>query len=102
MLGPSPDVDFVISVCLQSNIPLVTSKSVAPKQQQAGSAPSTSDLSGSAKLKPTRDRHVGKRKDLESTLTTISYLICYLTVLYQSSLCDWTEFDVFVFEFRKS
>ncbi|KAI5661042.1 hypothetical protein M9H77_20365 [Catharanthus roseus] len=63
--GPSPDVDFVISVCLQSNIPLVTSKSVAPKQQQAGSAPSTSDLSGSAKLKPTRDRHVGKRKDLE-------------------------------------
>lgn len=71
MLGPAPDVDFVISVCLQSNIPLPTGKSMAPAQQQGGSAPSTSDLSGSSKYKSTRDRHAGKRKDLESMFKTI-------------------------------
>lgn len=69
MLGPSPDVDFVISVCLQSNIPLPTGKSMAPAQ--GGSAPSTSDLSGSSKYKSTRDRQAGKRKDLESMFKTV-------------------------------
>ncbi|KAA8541061.1 hypothetical protein F0562_025024 [Nyssa sinensis] len=71
--GPSPDIDFVLSICLQSNIP--TGKSGAPSVQvQAGPAPSTSDLSGSSKshpipssssFKPTRDRMPGKRKDIE-------------------------------------
>ncbi|KAL2477222.1 Cleavage stimulation factor subunit 77 [Forsythia ovata] len=62
--GPCPDVDFVISVCLQSNIPS-TGKSGTPQQLQAGPVPSTSDLSGSSKLKQTRDRQPGKRKNSE-------------------------------------
>lgn len=70
--GPSPDVDFVLSICLQSNIP-TGPKAVNPsKQLQTGPAPSTSDLSGSSKphpvpsgssFKTTRDRQSGKRKD---------------------------------------
>lgn len=44
---------------------------MAPAQQQGGSAPSTSDLSGSSKYKSTRDRQAGKRKDLESMFKTI-------------------------------
>ncbi|XAR59526.1 hypothetical protein NMG60_11015388 [Bertholletia excelsa] len=74
--GPSPDVDFVLSICMQSKIPTVqTGKSAAPSRQlQAGPAPSTSDLSGSSKHHPvpsgssfknTRDRHSGKRRDLD-------------------------------------
>ncbi|GFP85456.1 cleavage stimulation factor subunit 77 [Phtheirospermum japonicum] len=58
--GPSPDVDFVISICLQSNIASVNG---TPQQLQAGPAPSTSDVSGSSKFKQTRDRQPGKRKD---------------------------------------
>ncbi|KAL3651794.1 Cleavage stimulation factor subunit 77 [Castilleja foliolosa] len=57
--GPSPDVDFVISICLQSNI---ASVSGTPQQLQGGPAPSTSDVSGSSKFNQTRGRH-GKRKD---------------------------------------
>lgn len=64
--GPSPDVDFVISICLQSNIPSASAKSSTPQQLAAGPAPSTSDLSGSSKLKQqTRDRQAGKRKQRE-------------------------------------
>ncbi|XP_051131496.1 cleavage stimulation factor subunit 77 isoform X2 [Andrographis paniculata] len=61
--GPAPDADFVISICLQSNIPLANLKSGAPQQLQSGSAPSTSDLSGSSKYRQTRGRQTGKRKD---------------------------------------
>ncbi|KAL6502516.1 hypothetical protein OROHE_024521 [Orobanche hederae] len=57
--GPSPDVDFVISICLQSNIASVIGKSGTPQQPQAGPAPSTSDISGSSKFK---QRQPGKRK----------------------------------------
>ncbi|KAL2231584.1 cleavage stimulation factor subunit 77 [Sesamum indicum] len=63
--GPSPDVDFVISICLQSNITSASRKSGTPQQLSAGPAPSTSDLSGSSKFKQTRDRQPGKRKDSE-------------------------------------
>ncbi|VFQ65806.1 unnamed protein product [Cuscuta campestris] len=49
--GPSPDADFVISVCLQSNIPT--------------SIPSTGDRSDSSNRLRTRDRGSGKRKDLD-------------------------------------
>ncbi|KAL0376116.1 UNVERIFIED_CONTAM: Cleavage stimulation factor subunit [Sesamum calycinum] len=63
--GPSPDVDFVISICLQSNITTASRKSGTPQQLSAGPAPSTSDLSGSSKFKQTRDRQPGKRKDSE-------------------------------------
>ncbi|CAH9057643.1 unnamed protein product [Cuscuta europaea] len=49
--GPSPDADFVISICLQSNIP---------------SIPSMSDRSDSSNKYQTRDRRPGKRKDMDS------------------------------------
>ncbi|XP_028127376.1 cleavage stimulation factor subunit 77-like isoform X1 [Camellia sinensis] len=72
--GPAPDIDFVLSICLQSNIPTgQTGKSVNPSTQlQIGPAPSASDLSGSSKphpvpsgssFKTTRDR---KRRDADS------------------------------------
>nr|XP_010327460.1 cleavage stimulation factor subunit 77 isoform X2 [Solanum lycopersicum] len=63
--GPSPDADFVISVCLQSNIPAATGKSgTASLPLLSGAAPSTSDLSDSSKFRP-RDRQPGKRKDMD-------------------------------------
>ncbi|KAF3624886.1 putative cleavage stimulation factor subunit 3-like isoform X4 [Capsicum annuum] len=63
--GPSPDADLVISVCLQSNIPLATGKSgTASLPLQSGPAPSTSDVSDSSKFRP-RDRQLGKRKDMD-------------------------------------
>lgn len=48
--GPLPDVDYVLSICLQSNIPI--------------GEPASSDVSGSNKFKP-RDRQHGKRKDAD-------------------------------------
>lgn len=66
MLGPCPDVDFVLSICLQTNIPSATGKS--PQQLQVGPVPSSSDLSGSSKFKQTRDRQPGKRKSSESMI----------------------------------
>lgn len=74
--GPTPDVDVVLSICLQSDIPAgQTGKSgTYPMQLSGGPAPSTSDLSGSSKahpipsassFNPTRDRQSGKRKDLD-------------------------------------
>ncbi|PIN08277.1 hypothetical protein CDL12_19146 [Handroanthus impetiginosus] len=63
ILGPSPDVDFVISICLQSNITSARGKSGTP--QHSGPAPSTSDLSGSSRLKQTRDGQSGKRRPSE-------------------------------------
>ncbi|XP_025888929.1 cleavage stimulation factor subunit 77 isoform X1 [Solanum lycopersicum] len=66
--GPSPDADFVISVCLQSNIPAATGKSgTASLPLLSGAAPSTSDLSDSSKFRP-RDRQPGKRKDMDINL----------------------------------
>ncbi|KAK4377260.1 hypothetical protein RND71_003556 [Anisodus tanguticus] len=63
--GPSPDADFVISVCLQSNIPSAAGKSgTATLPSQSGPAPSTSDLSDSSKFR-SRDRQPGKRKDMD-------------------------------------
>ncbi|CAK9150807.1 unnamed protein product [Ilex paraguariensis] len=74
--GPSPDIDFVLSICLQSNIPTVQiGKSGTPSSQlQTAPALSTSDLSGSNKFKSTRDRQPGKRKDLnrqDDEITTV-------------------------------
>ncbi|CAL5330708.1 unnamed protein product [Camellia sinensis] len=76
--GPAPNIDFVLSICLQSNIPTgQTGKSVNPSTQlQTGPAPSTSDLSGSSKphpvpsgssFKTTRDR---KRRDADSSINS--------------------------------
>lgn len=87
ILGPSPDVDFVISICLQSNIPSASAKPGTPQQLPAGPAPSTSDLSGSSKLKQqTRDRQTGKRKQRES-MCYYSCLFCFSDVLKPSWLC---------------
>ncbi|XP_075647410.1 cleavage stimulation factor subunit 77 [Castanea sativa] len=74
--GPAPDVDIVLSICLQSDISAgYTGKSgPSPAQLSGGPAPSLSDVSGSSKahpilsgssFKPTRDRQSGKRKDLD-------------------------------------
>ncbi|KAL6963886.1 Cleavage stimulation factor subunit 77 [Sarracenia purpurea var. burkii] len=74
--GPSPDIDFVLSVCLQSNIPTgQTGKPATSSMQlQTGPAQSTSDLSGSSKphpvpsgssFKSTRDKQPRKRRDTD-------------------------------------
>lgn len=74
-VGPSPDVDFVISICLQSN--LIPASGKPQQQSQTGPTPSTSDLSGSSKFKQTRDRRQpGKRKNSESNhLLYIHFLL---------------------------
>ncbi|KVI01969.1 RNA-processing protein, HAT helix [Cynara cardunculus var. scolymus] len=62
--GPLPDVDYVLSICLQSTIPIGEPGKLAI-QSQAG--PASSDVSGSSKshlFKP-RDRQHGKRKDAD-------------------------------------
>ncbi|XP_022154467.1 cleavage stimulation factor subunit 77 isoform X2 [Momordica charantia] len=75
--GPTPDVDVVLSVCLESDIPTIPSikSGATPAQVSAGpvATTTTSDLSGSSKshafsnssLKHTRDRQSGKRKDYD-------------------------------------
>ncbi|KAK1578044.1 hypothetical protein Q3G72_027104 [Acer saccharum] len=73
--GPTPNVDIVLSICLQSDIPTgQIGKSVTPSTQMpAGPAPSTSDISGSNRSHPIpsgssfkpRDRKSQKRKDLD-------------------------------------
>lgn len=70
--GPSPDVDIVLSILLQSNIP---ARKTVPSSSQAsaGPAPSSSDLSGPSKSHPilnnsfrqTKGGRPGKRKDLD-------------------------------------
>ncbi|WRX13064.1 hypothetical protein QQP08_005551 [Theobroma cacao] len=73
--GPIPNVDIVLSICLQSDLPTGQTKKLTalPSQRTTGPAPSTSDLSGSSKSHPIpssssfrpRERHLGKRKDLD-------------------------------------
>ncbi|PON91041.1 N-terminal acetyltransferase A, auxiliary subunit [Trema orientale] len=72
--GPTPNVDVVLSICLQSDIPTAQTGNGKPgtasKQLLSSAAPATSDLSGSTKshpvpssssYKPTK----GKRKELD-------------------------------------
>nr|CAD1829012.1 unnamed protein product [Ananas comosus var. bracteatus] len=74
--GPSPDLDVVLSILLQSSIPVGNIGKPASSSQQVstGPVPSTSDISGSSwsrlnqngsanRLR--RDGQLGKRKDLE-------------------------------------
>lgn len=69
--GPSPDVDVVLSICLQSNIPTAQAD-----KSTTLPTPGTSELSGSSKSHPipnaksTRDRQTGKRKGQEEDDTT--------------------------------
>ncbi|XP_029117470.1 cleavage stimulation factor subunit 77 isoform X3 [Elaeis guineensis] len=71
--GPSPDVDMVLSILLQSTAPTGQLGKPTTQQIPAGPAPSTSDLSGSSRtrLNPNgssrlpREGHSGKRKDLD-------------------------------------
>ncbi|PKA61851.1 hypothetical protein AXF42_Ash008683 [Apostasia shenzhenica] len=79
--GPSPDVDAVLAILLQSNIAAVATGKPPTSHQPPGLGPSTSDLSGSSKtwLHPNgssyRQPSSSKRKDLESKdddeLTTV-------------------------------
>lgn len=68
--GPTPNVDIVLSICLQSDLQTGQTKksTTVPSQRTTGPAPSTSDLSGSSKTHPIRplNRQLGKRKDLDS------------------------------------
>ena len=74
-LGPAPNVDIVLSICLQSDIPVGKAGKSGTAQNPMLSGPATSDLSGSSRSRPvpsgssfkTRDRHSGKRKDRDST-----------------------------------
>ncbi|KAL8097037.1 cleavage stimulation factor subunit 77 [Apium graveolens] len=74
--GPSPDVDFVLSICMQTNFPAKQAgkPGTTSKQLQGVTVPSLSDISGSNKshlgpnsstYKPTRERQVAKRKDFD-------------------------------------
>ncbi|XP_039016553.1 LOW QUALITY PROTEIN: cleavage stimulation factor subunit 77-like [Hibiscus syriacus] len=65
--GPSPNVDIVLSICLQNDFPTCQTKKSTnlPSQRTTGPAPSTSDLSGSSKSHPIPRRQLGKRKDLD-------------------------------------
>ncbi|KAA0041845.1 cleavage stimulation factor subunit 77 isoform X1 [Cucumis melo var. makuwa] len=72
---PTPDIDIVLSVCLESDLPTVplVKSGATPAQVSGGPVPTTSDLSGSSKshafsnssLKHTRDKQSGKRKDYD-------------------------------------
>ncbi|KAK8629727.1 hypothetical protein V6N13_078556 [Hibiscus sabdariffa] len=65
--GPTPNVDIVLSICLQNDLPTGQAKKSTnlPSQRTTGPAPSTSDLSGSSKSHPIPRRQLGKRKDLD-------------------------------------
>lgn len=84
MLGPSPDVDVVLSICLQSNIPTAQAD-----KSTTLPTPGTSDLSGSSKSHPisnaksTRDRQTRKRKDIDSTSqSTLPFEFLYRILIY--------------------
>lgn len=74
--GPTPNVDIVLSICLQSDLPTGQSGKVGiPSQLPAGPAPATSELSGSSKSHPVQSglshmqpgrKQYGKRKQLDS------------------------------------
>ncbi|GKA58614.1 cleavage stimulation factor subunit 77 [Tanacetum coccineum] len=62
--GPLPDVDYVISICLQSTLPIMEPTKLSTQPQ---ARPASSDVSGSSKshlFKP-RDRQPGKRKNAD-------------------------------------
>jgi hypothetical protein len=77
-LGPTPNVDIVLSICLQSDFPTSQSgKAGIPSQLTGGPAPATSELSGSSKSHPVQSglshkqtgrKQYGKRKELDSML----------------------------------
>ncbi|KAF5190818.1 Cleavage stimulation factor subunit, partial [Thalictrum thalictroides] len=73
--GPSPNLDIVLSILLQSNVPTGQTGQVAASQQlPVGPAGSAGDLSGSNKsrpipnessFKPSRESQSGKRKNFD-------------------------------------
>lgn len=113
--GPAPNVDIVLSICLQNDYPTVQTKKATsfPSQRTAGPATSTSDLSGSSKSHPIpsnssfrpRDRQLGKRKDQDSKLLAITFLvwisfllrinciISYFLLEWATGHGNWTEFN---------
>lgn len=108
-LGPAPNVDIVLSICLQSDVPVGKTGKSGTTQTPMLSGPATSDLSGSSRSRPvpsgssfkTRDRQSGKRKDRDSTfmffhshfvetmLIAISFiLVTYVPVTVSHALKD--------------
>ncbi|KAJ9689213.1 hypothetical protein PVL29_014730 [Vitis rotundifolia] len=92
--GPSPDVDVVLSICLQSNVS--TGQTGLSTQLAAGPVPSTSDLSGSSRshpipsgssFKPMRDRQTGKRKDLDSMCPLYHFQHACYAYKIRNTLC---------------
>ncbi|KAG7940838.1 hypothetical protein I3843_16G006500 [Carya illinoinensis] len=96
--GPTPDVDVVLSICLQSDVPAGQTGKLGTSavQLSGGPVPTTSVLSGSSKSHPmpggapfktTRDRQAGKRKDLDSMFNSLlcDSLLCYSMLLYTLS-----------------
>ncbi|URE31201.1 hypothetical protein MUK42_25526 [Musa troglodytarum] len=92
--GPSPDIDVVLSILLQSSIPTGQTGKPATSLQQmpGGPGPTTSDHSGSIKTRmnngpphrPPRDGHSGKRKDLDIAPSTL-----VSAILLQSVPEEW-------------
>lgn len=83
-LGPLPNVDIVLSICLQSDLPVSQSAKPASGKSQmpSGPSPSASDPSGAGKSRAgssfrTRERQTGKRKDSESKLSLRSYWVVF-------------------------
>jgi cleavage stimulation factor subunit 3 len=76
LIGPSPDIDVVLSVLLQSSLPVA---------QNVGKAGAASDLSGVRRSglnqngsvhRPPRDGQSSRRRDIESKLSVICLISC--------------------------
>lgn len=97
--GPTPDVDVVLSICLQSDIPIAQpgKSGSATTKLPSGPGPSTSDLSGSSRshpllsgssFKPTR----GKRKEIDSMF----FLSLFLKFVYFTPVPKFPLLLVFI------
>lgn len=102
LTGPSPDIDVVLSILLQSSIPTGQTGKPATSLQQmpGGPGPTTSDHSGSIKTRMNngpphrlpRDGHSGKRKDLDSMYLQHRCLFLYLATKKNRHLCACVSF----------
>jgi hypothetical protein len=101
-LGPTPNVDIVLSICLQSDFPTSQSgKAGIPSQLTGGPAPATSELSGSSKSHPVQSglshkqtgrKQYGKRKELDSTLMlTFSFAVYFWITWRRNSMHSCSE-----------
>ena len=90
--GPTPNVDIVLSICLQSDLPTGQGgKTGIPSQLAVGPAPTTSELSGSSKSHPVQSglshkqtgrKPYGKRKQLDSMCIILFVYILYANIFF--------------------